>query len=74
VKIESSGSEILACAVTEEEGKEGEFTDYVDYGAILAGEKTYEEEEDDEEFQPQAEGEDFDIPEDDDDDAEAGKE
>jgi hypothetical protein len=59
--------------MTEDEGKDGEYTDYVDYGAILAGDKTYEEEEDDEDFQPQAEPQDYDIPEEED-DAEGDKE
>lgn len=53
----------------EEEGKDGEFTTYVNYGQILGGDQDYAEEEDDEDFKPTDEPADYDIPEDEEDEA-----
>ena len=46
--------ELKRPACGQADGKSGDYEEYVDYGAILTGEKEAEDDEDDEDFDPQA--------------------
>jgi hypothetical protein len=45
-------AKLIKILFTQADGKEGDFEEYVDYGAILTGEKEADDDEDDADFAP----------------------